>query len=353
MRRGLGNRRANRSGAGVLLRDSARRRPICSRPALMIGRRSRPALPLHADCATDMAATTRDGRVDHGARYARVSPGAIEGAFSGGGRHARRRRWRRQTTARSVQVLRPFRADAGFGQLQRDASVGWIETDLGRRAERVAAGELPTVRQVGITRCFVVRGIRAALPLISSAGAVHRGGIAGCSTALGICAALTRSGSSAGGSSASDRPREEHHDNASEHHPKDCHEDMQTTRRGAPSFPPADRSNGCPLRECATGRSEGRKASRRDRRYLHPQRGYAHRQGERDGRATDGFGRVGHGHSPFSVMVGWSVVLRFVEFGVLSVQRRTLFSESGIVSVKAPFQFRESYGFFCESLLSS
>jgi hypothetical protein len=52
-------------------------------------------------------------------------------------------------------------------------------------------------------------------------------------------------------------------------------------------------------------------------------------------------------------MVGWSVVLRFVEFGVLSVQRRTLFSESGIVSVKAPFQFRESYGFFCESLLSS
>jgi len=319
----------------------------------MIGRRSRPASLLHADCATDVAATTRDGRVDHGARYAGVSPGAIEGAFSGGGRHARRRRWRRQATARSVQVLRAFRADAGFGQLQRDASVGRMETDLGRRAERVAAGKLPTVRQVGITRCFVVRGIRAALPLISSAGAVHRGGIADCSTALGICAALTRRGRSAGGSSASDRPREEHHDNASEHHPKDCHEDAQTTKRGAPSFPPADRSNGCPLGECATGRSEGRKASRRDRRYLHPQRGYARRQGERGGRATDGFGRVGHGHCPFSVMVGWSVVFRFVEFGVLLVKCRPLFPENDFVSVKAHFKFRESCGFSCEALVSS
>ena len=53
--------------------------------------------------------------------------------------------------------------------------------------------------------------------------------------------------------------------------------------------------------------------------------------------ATDGFVRVGHGHSPFSVDVGWSVVFRFVEFGVLFVKCLPLVPESGFVSVKAPF----------------
>ena len=85
---------------------------------------------------------------------------------------------------------------------------------------------------------------------------------------------------------------------------------------------------------------------------IRDERGHALRQGERDGRAADGFVRVGHGHSPFSVGVGWSAIFRFVEFGVLFVKCLPLFLASGFVIEKALFESRESCVFDCESLLS-
>ena len=74
-------------------------------------------------------------------------------------------------------------------------------------------------------------------------------------------------------------------------------------------------------------------------------------RGEHGGRATDALGCCGHGHSPFSVVPGWSVVFRFVEFGVLLMKCRPLFPESGFVSVKSLFEFRESLAFSCKALL--
>ena len=68
--------------------------------------------------------------------------------------------------------------------------------------------------------------------------------------------------------------------------------------------------------------------------------------------ATDGFGCISYGRSPFSVGVGCSVVFRFAEFGVVLVECRALFPESGFVSVKAPFEFRERCVFSCERLVS-
>jgi hypothetical protein len=41
-----------------------------------------------------------------------------------------------------------------------------------------------------------------------------------------------------------------------------------------------------------------------------------------------------------------------VECGVLFVQCQPLFPESGMVSVKAPFEFSESFAFSCEPLVS-
>ena len=53
-----------------------------------------------------------------------------------------------------------------------------------------------------------------------------------------------------------------------------------------------------------------------------------------------------------AVGMGCSVVFGFVEFGVLLVECRALFPESGFVNVKAPFSSRESCVFSGEPLVS-
>ena len=127
---------------------------------------------LDADCATNTAATTRERRAHSSAGRAGVLSGAIERARSGRQRHARWRRGRLDAeVATCVGVLPPIRASARVEQHEQDASVGRVETDLGRPTGRVPASELSCVHRGGITGrfchgsiacCLVAPGIRAA-----------------------------------------------------------------------------------------------------------------------------------------------------------------------------------------------
>lgn len=113
---------------------------------------------LSAARAAHTAASTGDGCVDVVAVCARVSAGAIEGALSGSRRNAGRRWGRLQATARSLRIRCSVRADASVGRRYRGASVGWGETNLGRRAERVSTSEVSALRRA--VHCVRVGGAR-------------------------------------------------------------------------------------------------------------------------------------------------------------------------------------------------
>jgi hypothetical protein len=59
-----------------------------------------------------------------------------------------------------------------------------------------------------------------------------------------------------------------------------------------------------------------------------------------------------HGNSPFLALLGWSVVLRFADFGVILVRCGPLFPERGVADRKTLSWFRESLVFCRESFLS-
>jgi hypothetical protein len=121
------------------------------RAARKTGRRKN----LRADRAAHTAATTGKGSVDSAASVALPAAGAVEGARPRSGGHARWRRRKLQAIARSVRILRPVRADACVGQRFREAAIGRGETNLGLRADLVAASELSSVRRAGIACCLV------------------------------------------------------------------------------------------------------------------------------------------------------------------------------------------------------
>ncbi len=135
-------------------------------PRLVVG--------LCADCATDAAATTRDRRVHGFASRAGALPGAIERALSGSRRHTRRRRGRLDAPAARVGN-RPTRANARVEQHEHDASVGRVETNLGRPTSRVPTSELPCVRRGAITCRFCRGGIPCQLVASSISASTSQG----------------------------------------------------------------------------------------------------------------------------------------------------------------------------------
>lgn len=139
-------------------------------PSCSLERKSPPiVVALPADCATSAAATTRDRRIDSCAGWVGPLPGAIERALSGSRRHTRRCRGRLDAPAATRVGNPPIRANARVGQGYTYASVGRVETDLGRPTGRVSASEFPCVRRGGIACRFVAPGIRAAFLCSDSA----------------------------------------------------------------------------------------------------------------------------------------------------------------------------------------